>query len=116
MDVSDTPISPVSIDDDFTPLLLSDSVMQEYKKLITLINNPETAKEYSFVLLGKSASFTSEKCYFVDRIVDCNSSIDNLSSRETKMDGKNLMMQLILVELTVMIFIVYVILIQLFQI
>lgn len=35
MDVSDTPISPVSMDDDFTPVLLSDSVMQEYKKLIT---------------------------------------------------------------------------------
>lgn len=90
MDVSDTPISPVSMDDDFTPVLLSDSVMQEYKKLITLINNPETAKEYSFVLLGKSATFAGEKCYFVDRIVDCNSSIDNLSSRETKMDEKKL--------------------------
>lgn len=104
MDVSDTPNSPVSMDDDFTPVLLTDSVMQEYKKLITLINNPETAKEYFLVLLGKSASFAGEKCYFVDRIVDCNSSIDNLSSRETKMDEKNLMMQLILVELTVMIF------------
>lgn len=90
MDVSDTPISPVSMDDDFTPILLSDDVMKEYKRLISLINNPETAKEYSFVLLGKSATFAGERCYFVDRIVDCNSNIDDLSSRETKMDENKL--------------------------
>ena len=68
MDVGDTPISPVSMNDDFTPILLSDEVMQEYKRLIALINTPETAKEYSYVLLGKSASFAGEKCYFVDKI------------------------------------------------
>ena len=90
MDVGDTPISPVSMNDDFTPILLSDEVMQEYKRLIALINTPETAKEYSYVLLGKSASFAGEKCYFVDKIVDCNSSINNLSGRETRMDEKKL--------------------------
>lgn len=90
MDVSDTPISPVSMEDDFTPILLSDEVMKEYKRLITLINNPETAKEYSFVLLGKSASFTGEKCYFIDRMVDCNSNTIDLSNRETKMDEQKL--------------------------
>lgn len=90
MDVGDTPISPVSMADDFTPILLSDEVMQKYKRLITLINNRETAKEYSFVLLGKSASFAGEKCYFVDKIIDCNSNTIDLSSRETKMDEEKL--------------------------
>ena len=46
MDVGDTPISPVSMADDFTPILLSDEVMQKYKRLIILINNREKAKEY----------------------------------------------------------------------
>lgn len=41
-------------------------------------------------MLGKPVTFAGEKCYYVDRIVDCNSSIDNLSSRETKMDEKKL--------------------------
>ena len=90
MDIGDTPISPISMNDDFTPIILSNIVMQEYKKLITLINNPETAKEYSFVLLGKLVTLDNNQCYFVDRIVDCNSSTDNLSNRETKMDETKL--------------------------
>ena len=90
MDVGDTPISPMTLNDDYTPILLSEEVMLEYQKLVTLINNPETAKEYSYVLLGKSASFAGEKCYFVDRIIDCNSSINDLDSRETRMDDSKL--------------------------
>ena len=37
MDVGDTPISPVSMADDFTPILLSDEVMQKYKRLINFL-------------------------------------------------------------------------------
>ena len=90
MDVGDTPISPVSMTDDLTPIILSNDVMQEYKKLITLINDPATAKEYSFVLLGKSATFNNEQCYFIDKMVDCNSNTDDLNNRETRMDETKL--------------------------
>ena len=84
MDISDTPISPMALDDDYTPMLFSPEVMRDYKRLVEIINDPVTAKEYSFVMLGKSGSFGGEKCYLVDRIVDC--SLPNLSIRVTQMD------------------------------
>lgn len=88
MDIGDTPISPMSMNDEYTPILLSDEVMSEYKKLVDLINNPVTAKEYSYVLLGKSGMLAGEPCYLVDKIVDCNS--DALSDRETHLDNDKL--------------------------
>ncbi len=86
MDISDTPISPMTLDDDYTPILFSQEVMELYKKLVEIINNPETAKEYSFVLLGKSGTLAGQKCYVVDKMFDCNSQDSDLSSRITKID------------------------------
>ena len=34
MDISDTPISPMSLDDDYTPILFSQEAMLTYKKLV----------------------------------------------------------------------------------
>ena len=90
MDISDTPISPMSLNDDYTPVLFSQEAMSTYKKLVEIINVPETAKEYSFVLLGKSGTFGGQKCYLVDQIVDCTSQESNLSSRVTQMDQEKL--------------------------
>ena len=90
MDIGDTPISPVSLDDEYTPILLSDNVVDTYNKLVETINNPNTALEYSFVLLGKSASLSGEKCYMVDQIIDCSLYDDNLSNRQTRMDNNKL--------------------------
>lgn len=90
MDITDTPISPVTLDDDYTPVLLDADVMKEYKKMIKLINNPETAKEYSYVLLGKLASLGDEACYLVDKIIGCNLDEGMLDSRETHIDNKKL--------------------------
>ncbi len=53
MDIGDTPISPISMGDDLNPILLSESVMDSYRKLVEMINVPSTAKEYSYVLLWK---------------------------------------------------------------
>lgn len=90
MDISDTPISPMSLDDDYTPVLFSHEVVSNYKKLVEIINAPETAKEYSFVLLGKSGTFNGEKCYLVDQIIDCTLQESDLSSRVTQMDQEKL--------------------------
>ena len=90
MDISDTPISPMSLNDDYTPVLFSQEAMSTYKKLVEIINVPETAKEYSFVLLGKSGTLGGQKCYLVDQIVDCTSQESNLSSRVTQMDQEKL--------------------------
>ena len=86
MDVSDTPISPMMIDDEYTPILFSSEVMASYKKLVEIINVPEKAKEYSFVLLGKLGSVARDKCYIVDKLIDCNLENADLSSRVTKID------------------------------
>ena len=90
MDICDTPISPMALDDDYTPVLFTSKVMLYYKKLVELINFPETAKEYSFVILGKSGTIGGEKCYLIDKIIDCNTHDENLSNRETKIDQEKL--------------------------
>lgn len=90
MDIGDTPISPMTLDDDYTPMLFTPEVMAFYKRLVDIINIPETAKEYSFVLLGKSGTLGGQKCYLIDKIIDCNSQDLDLSSRVTKMDGQKL--------------------------
>ena len=88
MDIGDTPISPMVLNDDYTPILFLPEVTASYKKLVDIINIPETAKEYSFVLLGKSGTLENEKCYLVDRMIDCNSY--DLNSRVTKIDEHKL--------------------------
>lgn len=90
MDIGDTPISPMALDDDYTPMLFSSEVMASYKRLVDIINIPETAKEYSFVLLGKSGTLGGQKCYLIDQMIDCNSQNSDLSSRVTKMDEQKL--------------------------
>lgn len=90
MDIGDTPISPMALDDDYTPMLFTPEVMVLYKRLVDIINIPETAKEYSFVLLGKSGTLGGQKCYLIDQMIDCNSQDSDLSSRATKMDEKKL--------------------------
>lgn len=90
MDIGDTPISPMALDDEYTPILFSQEVISSYKKLVEIINIPETAKEYSFVLLGKSGTLAGKKCYLVDQMIDCNSQESDLSSRVTKMDEQKL--------------------------
>lgn len=90
MDIGDTPISPVSLDDEYTPILLSENVIETYNKLVQTINVPETALEYSFVLLGKSASLSGENCYMIDQIIDCSIYDKNLSNRQTRMNNDKL--------------------------
>ncbi len=90
MDIGDTPISPMMIEDDYTPIFFSPEVIEAYKRLVEIINAPETAKEYSFVLLGKLGSFGGEKCYIVEKLIDCSKKDDDLSSRMTKTDEDKL--------------------------
>lgn len=90
MDIGDTPISPMTLDDNYTPMIFSQEVMASYKRLVDIINIPETAKEYSFVLLGKSGTLGGQKCYLIDQMIDCNSQQSDLSSRITKMDEQKL--------------------------
>ncbi len=90
MDITDSPISPMAIEDDYTPVLFSKEVIDAYQKYVKLINNPETACEYSFVLLGKKAKIGNEECFLVDKLIDCNLDDGILSNRVTKIDKNKL--------------------------
>lgn len=61
-------------------------VIAFYKKLVSTINIPETAKEYSFVLLGKLGTIGNQKCYLIDQMIDCSSIETDLSNRVTEVN------------------------------
>lgn len=90
MDITDTPISPMCLNDNLTPILLSSKISEIYKKIVQIINKPPTALEYSFLLLGKKAEIGGEKCYLIDKFVDCTSYDKNLDNRSTKIDNEKL--------------------------
>ena len=73
VDITDTPISPMCIEDDLSPILFDEEVMNEYEKLIKLSNDSETALEHSFVLLGKKCKIGDEEGYLVDKFINCDS-------------------------------------------
>jgi len=90
MDIGDTPISPMALDDDDTLMIFSKEVMDYYKKLVDMINIEETAKEYSFVLLGKSGTFADMKCFLIDQMINCDTDETELYNRQTSMDQEKL--------------------------
>ena len=45
MDISDTPISPMNLDDEYTPILFDQNVVETYEKLVKMINE---VKEKSY--------------------------------------------------------------------
>ena len=80
----------MTLEDDYTPMLFLPEVTDAYKKLVAMINVPATAKEYSFILLGKSGILQGEKCYLIDQMIDCNAKDSDLSNRVTRMDDQKL--------------------------
>lgn len=61
-------------------------VIAFYKKLVSTINIPETAKEYSFVLLGKLGTIGNQKCYLIDQMIDCSFIETDLSNKVTEVN------------------------------
>lgn len=90
LDITDAPISPVQFKDNNKAIIFSEKVMEEYKKLSSLLTFPETALEYSFVLLGKSARVANSPCYFIDELVFCNKDAGDMNNRSTNIDQDRL--------------------------
>lgn len=88
IDITDTPISPTSMDDDETPVFLSEAVSKEYMTLVNKINNKETAKEYPLVLLGKIGDSNGEKICYINKLYYCGT--DDLNSRTASYDNDKL--------------------------
>ena len=89
LDFTDTPISPLTMVSDETPICLADNVIEKIKSIMTLINNPQTAFEYSYVILGKKFCEKGVLSYIIYDILDCTKN-DNLSNRITEIDNNKL--------------------------
>lgn len=81
IDIGDTPISPIMMDVDNTPIYFSKDVTKEYNKLIKKLEDPDSAFEYSFILLGKTAMVDSVKSYLVFYLLHCDGK--DLNNRKT---------------------------------
>lgn len=65
--VSDIPLSPISVRNSEQHIVLSTNVLEEYKKLVERIKNPETAKEIPFYLLGNNKIVNGKDVIFIEK-------------------------------------------------
>lgn len=93
MGITDTPISPAMFLDNDTPVCLTDEVINKINNIVKVINNPDTAKEYSFLIVGKTFMDGDEKNYIIYDIIDCTKGVE-LSNRETNIDNDKLNIEL----------------------
>lgn len=52
IDIGDTPISPMSLNDNNNYVFLSKEVSEEYKNIVSNLQKPDTALEYAYLLVG----------------------------------------------------------------
>jgi len=70
-EVSDIPLSPVLMNDSGENIILTNSVLQEYHKLVDRINNSSTAQEIPFFLLGNIKNIDG-KDYIIIQEIRCS--------------------------------------------
>ena len=94
-EVSDIPLSPISVRNSEQHIVLSTNVLEEYKKLVERIKNPETAEEIPFYLLGNDKIVNGKDVIFIEKIIysiddnldDLRVSIDEQKFKELLMDS-----------------------------
>ena len=94
-EVSDIPLSLTSIGDSEQHIVLNTDVLEEYKKLVERIKNPETAEKIPFYLLGNNKIVNGESAIFIEKIIysiddnldDLRVSIDEQKFKELLMDS-----------------------------
>lgn len=89
MDISDTPISPMSLDDSNKIILLAPDILQEYNNIIKKINNPSTALEYGYLLVGRKIKNDDEEIILIEYIFDISKK-DNTNNRSVQYDNARL--------------------------
>ena len=89
LDASYTPLSPTLFPSNNDPVLVSVDVQEKIQEIITKINNPETALEYSFLIIGKTINSDGNLLYVISDIVDCTD-YDNIQERKTSIDSAKL--------------------------
>lgn len=68
IEVSDIPISPTMMQESNEKIIISSKVYEVYKQLVQRINNPETAQEIPFLLLGNKREMDGETCTIIEDI------------------------------------------------
>ncbi len=89
-DITDAPISPMLLDDCTQNVILSSEVISEYKKILPIINNPDTALEYGYLLVGRKIKTDSlDTAILIEYIFDI-SKRDNINNRSVEYDNEKL--------------------------
>lgn len=69
VDITDIPIGPSLIEDNELEVFLLTEVYNEYSKLLKLINDHNTAKEYPFIMLGNYKSVNEETFLVFEKFI-----------------------------------------------
>ena len=85
-EISDIPLSPISISSNEEKIVLSEKVFETYRQLVGRINNPQTAQEVPFLLLGKNKTIDNEECIVFEDIVFSNNNFDSLKDTSVSID------------------------------
>lgn len=85
-EVSDIPLSPSIIPNNDEKVIIAEKVYETYKKVINRINNPETAQEIPFLLLGKSRIMNNEKYVVFEDIIFPNINFASLKETTVSLD------------------------------
>lgn len=69
LEVSDIPISPTSMGDSGDKVVVSPKVYETYMQFVGRINNPQTAQEIPFILLGNRKEINGESYVVIEDII-----------------------------------------------
>jgi hypothetical protein len=69
LEVSDIPLSPTMMRDSRDKVIISPKVYETYIKFISIINNPQTAQEIPFILLGNRVEINGESYIVIEDII-----------------------------------------------
>ena len=85
-EISDIPLSPITISSNEEKVVLSEKVYETYRKIVTRINNPQTAPEVPFLLLGGNKIIDDEEYIVFEDIVFSNTNADSLKDTSVSID------------------------------
>ena len=85
-EISDIPLSPITISSNEEKVVLSEKVYETYRKLVSRINNPQTAQEVPFLLLGRNKIINNEEYVVFEEIVFSNTNVETLRDTSVSID------------------------------
>jgi len=85
-EISDIPLSPITISSNEEKVVLSEKVYETYKQLVSRINNPQTAQEVPFLLLGRNKIVDNEEYIVFEDIFFSNTNADSLKDTSVSID------------------------------